>query len=82
MEERLASRDIGVQRRQVAPERIRRAEIRGGIEDPAGPGGLLRRIRHSMVEEMVDLISSSRTYEANVTVLNAAKQMAKRALEI
>ncbi len=34
------------------------------------------------VEEMVDLISTSRTYQANVTVLNAAKQMAKRALEI
>jgi len=34
------------------------------------------------VEEMVDLISASRTYEANVTVMDASKQMAKKALEI
>lgn len=34
------------------------------------------------VEEMVDLISASRTYEANATVLDASKQMAKKALEI
>ncbi len=34
------------------------------------------------VTEMVDLISASRAYEANVTALNAAKNMAMRALEI
>ena len=34
------------------------------------------------VEEMVDLIGASRTYEANVTVMDASKQMAKKALEI
>ncbi len=32
--------------------------------------------------EMVDLLSASRAYEANVTVLNAAKAMAQRALAI
>jgi flagellar basal-body rod protein FlgC len=36
----------------------------------------------NVVEEMVDMITASRTYEANITVLEAAKQMAKRALEI
>lgn len=36
----------------------------------------------NIVEEMVDLISASRSYEANVTCLNAAKQMAKNALMI
>jgi len=36
----------------------------------------------NLIEEMVDLISASRSYEANVTVMNAAKQMAKKALEI
>lgn len=34
------------------------------------------------VHEMVDLITAVRAYEANVTVLNAAKQMAMNALEI
>lgn len=35
-----------------------------------------------MTREMVDLISASRSYEANVTVLNAAKSMMLKALEI
>jgi flagellar basal-body rod protein FlgC len=36
----------------------------------------------NVVSEMVDMISSSRSYEANVTVINAAKSMAMKALEI
>lgn len=35
-----------------------------------------------VVTEMVNLISSSRGYEANVTALNASKSMAMKALEI
>lgn len=35
-----------------------------------------------IVSEMVDMISASRAYEANITVLNTAKSMAMRALEI
>lgn len=34
------------------------------------------------VKEMVDLISASRAYEANITAINAAKSMAQKALEI
>ena len=34
------------------------------------------------VEEMANMISATRSYEANVTALNAAKSMAMRALEI
>ena len=35
-----------------------------------------------MSTEMVDMLAASRAYEANVTVLNAAKMMAQRALTI
>ncbi len=35
-----------------------------------------------VVDEMVDLISATRAYEANVTAMNAAKTMITRALEI
>lgn len=35
-----------------------------------------------MAREMVDLISASRSYEANVTALNASKAMVMKALEI
>ncbi|MGB9730819.1 MULTISPECIES: flagellar basal body rod protein FlgC [Calditerrivibrio] len=34
------------------------------------------------IEEMVNMIEASRSYEANVTVLNTAKQLAMRALDI
>ena len=35
-----------------------------------------------LVTEMTDLASANRSYQANVTVLNAVKQMALRALDI
>lgn len=34
------------------------------------------------VHEMANMISATRSYEANVTTMNAAKQMAQKALEI
>ena len=48
----------------------------------ADENGYVRMPNVNVAEEMVDLISATRTYEANVTVLNAAKQMAKKAMEI
>jgi flagellar basal-body rod protein FlgC len=36
----------------------------------------------NIVTEMVNMISASRSYEANVTAINAVKAMARRALEI
>ena len=36
----------------------------------------------NVVKEMVDMISASRAYEANVTAINAAKSMMAKALEI
>lgn len=48
----------------------------------ADENGYVKMPKINSVEEMVDLMATSRTYEANVTVLNAAKAMAKRALEI
>ncbi len=34
------------------------------------------------IEEMVDLVSATRAYEANVTALNASKAMTQKALDI
>lgn len=36
----------------------------------------------NLMSEMVDMISASRSYEANVTAVNASKNMAAKALEI
>jgi flagellar basal-body rod protein FlgC len=36
----------------------------------------------NLVEEMVDLITATRAYEANVAVVNATKTLVSRALDI
>ncbi len=36
----------------------------------------------NMVQEMVDLINASRSFEANIQAINAAKSMAMRAIEL
>mgnify|MGYP000459971110 CR=1 FL=1 len=46
------------------------------------PVGYVRYPNVNLVEEMTDMISASRSYEANVTVLNGFKQIASKALEI
>lgn len=56
------------------------------IHDPTHPDadeeGYVRMPNVNVVTEMVDMMSASRAYEANVTVINAQKQMAKDSLEI
>jgi flagellar basal-body rod protein FlgC len=56
------------------------------IFDPSHPDaneeGYVGMPNINMVEEMVNMMSASRSYEANLTSINAAKQMAKKALEL
>lgn len=56
------------------------------IYDPTHPDadarGYVQMPNVNVVTEMVDMISASRAYEANVTAVNAAKNIAKDALEI
>jgi len=67
-----------------------------GIREDQSPGKLVYDPNHpdanaegyvempnvNIVNEMVDMISATRAYEANVTVINNAKSMAMQALEI
>jgi flagellar basal-body rod protein FlgC len=48
----------------------------------ANEDGFVRLPNVDPLKEMVDLISATRSYEANVTVLNASKGMYLKALEI
>jgi flagellar basal-body rod protein FlgC len=48
----------------------------------AGPDGYVRMPNVDEVEELIDLMSATRSYEANVTALDATKSMALKALEI
>jgi flagellar basal-body rod protein FlgC len=56
------------------------------IHDPTHPdadeNGYVKMPNVNVVTEMVEMIAASRGYEANVTAINAGKQMAKDALEI
>ncbi len=56
------------------------------IYDPGHPDadsrGYVAMPNIQLVNEMVDMISATRAYEANVTAINSAKAMANKALEI
>ena len=48
----------------------------------ANEDGYVEMPNVDLLTEMVDLVSSTRSYEANVTVFNASKSMLTKALEI
>ncbi|UXI60071.1 flagellar basal body rod protein FlgC, partial [Treponema pallidum] len=60
------------------------------VYDPTHPDAILSGPKAGYVEypnvdivtEMVDLISASRAYEANISVISGSKEMFQRALEI
>ncbi|BCJ85256.1 flagellar basal body rod protein FlgC [Effusibacillus dendaii] len=53
------------------------------VKDPTDPMyGYVKMPNVDVTTEMVDMISASRSYEANVTAVNASKAIAMRALEI
>ncbi|HKG03933.1 MAG TPA: flagellar basal body rod protein FlgC [Conexibacter sp.] len=70
-------------------------QVAGIVEDPAAPRrvydpghpdadaqGYVSLPNVNPVTEMVDLIGASRTYEANVTAMQAAKQLFSKTLEL
>ena len=73
-----------------APQVVEIAEDSREFEQVYDPGhpdadpetGLVTMPNVNIVEEMVDMISASRAYEANVTAIGATKNMALKALEI
>lgn len=56
------------------------------VYNPAHPdadsNGMVAMPNVNLADEMVDLISSTRSYEANLAVVKNAKQMARKALSI
>jgi flagellar basal-body rod protein FlgC len=56
------------------------------VYDPSHPDanaqGYVMMPNVDMLKEMVDMISATRSYEANVTAINASKAMIMKALEI
>lgn len=56
------------------------------VHDPSHPDangdGIVEMPNIQVMSEMVNMIAATRSYEANATALNSAKQMAIKALEI
>lgn len=48
----------------------------------ADPMGYVAIPNINLIEEMADLLSATRSYEANVTVIEAVKDMARKSMEI
>ncbi|MBC7528205.1 MAG: flagellar basal body rod protein FlgC [Chthonomonadaceae bacterium] len=73
----------GVEVTGVVPDMSRDFKV---VHDPSHPdadaNGNVKLPNVEPVTEMVDMMSSSRAYEAGVTAINAAKQMEQKALEI
>ncbi|OGQ88107.1 MAG: flagellar basal body rod protein FlgC [Deltaproteobacteria bacterium RIFOXYD12_FULL_56_24] len=76
-------------------DRLRKVEVVRIVEDkapfkevfdPSHPdadaNGVVRFPNVNVAEQMVDMMSARRSYEANVTALDAVKNMALKALEI
>jgi len=76
----------------VGPQEVRVTEIRNDNRPPllkyepehpdADENGYVALPNINVIEEMVNMISASRSYEANVTAIKATKEMAAQALEI
>lgn len=73
----------------LASVQVREVREDGGVRseyDPdhphAGPDGYVQYPDVNILHEMVDLMTTSRTYEANASVLETTRDMALRALEI
>jgi flagellar basal-body rod protein FlgC len=48
----------------------------------AGPDGMVAMPNVNIVEEMVDMITATRAYEANIQAINTARSMATKALDL
>jgi flagellar basal-body rod protein FlgC len=71
----------------VRVSRIAEDESEGTmIYDPSHPDanadGYVRKPNVNIVEEMVNMISATRSYEANITAISSAKDMMAKTLEI
>jgi flagellar basal-body rod protein FlgC len=79
---RLSSQMRGVQVQEVVVDpRPPRTVYDPGHPD-ADRNGIVRLPNVNMVEEMVDMITASRSYEAGLSTLQTLSQMAERALAI
>ena len=67
---------------QVTTDRSVGQQVYNPQHPDASADGMVTMPNVNLSQEMVDLITASRTYEANLSVVKNARQMAMRTLEI
>lgn len=67
---------------QVSEDKAPFKEVYDPSHPDADANGVVRLPNVNVAEQMVDMMSAKRSYEANVTALDAIKSMALKALEI
>lgn len=72
----------GVQNIRVEEQNVAPRLVHNPAHPHANEDGYVEYPNVNLSEEMTSMILSTRAYEANVKVVNAAKQMMQRALEI
>ena len=72
----------GVKVASIAPDRTPGQQVYNPQHPDAGADGLVTMPNVNLSFEMVDLITASRTYEANLSVVKNARQMAMKTLQI
>src|SRR6266700_2045770 len=72
----------GVRVASITADRTPGQQVYNPQHPDAGPDGLVTMPNVNLSYEMVDLITASRAYEANLAVAKIARQMAMKALEI
>jgi flagellar basal-body rod protein FlgC len=66
----------------VTQDRSPGQEVYNPQHPDAGPDGMVKMPNVNLSYEMVDLITASRAYEANLSVVKSARTMAQKTLEI
>ena len=72
----------GVMSQEVREEPIKPRMVYDPNHPDAREDGMVLYPDINPITEMVDMIAASRAYEANITVMNAAKDMVNRSLDI
>ncbi len=71
-----------VEVRRIAIDRSPPREVFDPSHPDADAQGIVRLPNVKVVEEMVNLMNASRSYEANLSALRAGREMAERAMRI
>lgn len=66
----------------ITPDQTPGQRVYNPSSPDAGPDGMVTMPNVNLAYEMVDLITASRAYEANLSVVKNARQMAMQALQI